>query len=454
MKPRTKLQVQVLALSQALADLTIDQKAWAFKNCLKHIAFRTKKSLSCLDCGHVWVGPPVSKKLLSRLHTSCECPSCEVRLEIQDSRNKKKFEQRHIIIALIDVVDGFQTTRFFELNSYHKAGQPAKQYLWEVVQHWFVPNGKTTIVARMAPFGYNGGFTGDLEIRPGGVCANIGYVADKYNIYADYTYPNVKCLPIYKRNGFTTKLKDIYPYSLFTKLLTDTKVETLLKSKQFKLLSERLHSKSHLIERYWSSIKICIRQNYLVKDAGVWLDYLELLSFFNKDLRSSKYVCPKNLHDAHNKLVAKKRQFQKLKEAEKMRKQIAEAEPTYQKEKGHFFGLVFTKGDLTIKVLESVREFMEEGDIHKHCVFTNRYYKEKDSLCFSAKIKGASVETVEVSLKTMKIVQSRGMQNRATSFHDRIVELVNANIPLIKKRMEPKKAKTKASKQQGMAAVA
>ncbi|MBB6236533.1 transcription elongation factor Elf1 [Pedobacter sp. AK013] len=454
MRPKTKLQVQVFELSRALPKITAEQKQWALEKCLKHVAFRTKKAISCLDCGHIWTGPSVNKTLLSRLHTSCNCPSCGVKLEIQDSRNKKKLDQRHHIIAIIDVVKEFQVTRFFELNSHHKVGKKACQYLTEVVQHWFVPNGKVTVVARMAAFGYNSGFTGDLEIRPSNVSPNIGYGVDKYNIYADSIYPKVKVLPIYKRNGFTAKIKRTYPYSLFMNILTDSKVETLIKSKQFDLLATRLGSKKHLIDQYWNSIKICIRQKYIIKDAGVWLDYLELLRYFERDLRSPKYTCPKNLHQAHNQLVTKKRLVQKLKEADKMRQQIATAEPIYKLEKEKFFGLRFSDGNLTIKVLESVREFMEEGDTHHHCIFTNKYYKNKYSLCFSAQIKGVSVETIEVNIDSMKIIQSRGMQNKPSKFHDRIIELLNANLPLIKKRMVLKSSKNKISKQQGLASVA
>jgi hypothetical protein len=85
-----------------------------------------------------------------------------------------------------------------------------------------------------------------------------------------------------------------------------------------------------------------------------------------------------------------------------------------------------------VKVLESVAEFMEEGDKMHHCVFTNEYYLKPDSLVFSAMIGDQRIETVEVSIEQMKVVQSRGLLNKNTEYHDRIINLVNKNINKIK----------------------
>ena len=60
--------------------------------------------------------------------------------------------------------------------------------------------------------------------------------------------------------------------------------------------------------------------------------------------------------------------------------------------------------------------------------------QEKESLILSAKDKaGNRIETIELSLKTFKVVQSRGVCNTNTPMHDEIIELVNKNINLIRK---------------------
>lgn len=422
MIPKTKLQKKVYTLSQALPKISTEQKDWAYKNCLEHVAYRTKTNISCLDCGYVWAGPQIVKTV--------DCPSCKVKLNVKDSR-KKKFDQVQRTMAIVDVIEDFQVIRFFEISSYHRSGEAPRQYAWEVVQQYFMPGGKLTVVARNLSYG-NSSFSGDLEVK--GSLSNY-WSSNKYDLFADKIYPQTSCLPIYSRNGFTNKISNLPLYSFFNSLEVDSKMETLLKSGQYQLLSERMGNKSNMVARFWDSIKICIRQKYTVKDAGTWLDYLELLSFFGKDLRSPKYVCPAALKRQHDRLVVKKRKVEVERSVEKRRREIHEAQIEYEKSKGIFFGLLITDGDLTIKVLESVKEFMEEGDIHKHCVFTNNYYSKPDSLVFSARVDGEPVETIELSLSTMKVVQSRGLRNAASEHNRRIVDLMNKNKHVIEKRI-------------------
>ena len=47
-----------------------------------------------------------------------------------------------------------------------------------------------------------------------------------------------------------------------------------------------------------------------------------------------------------------------------------------------------------------------EGKAMHHCV--GGYHRRKDSLILSATIDGKRIETIEVSLTTLKVVQSRG----------------------------------------------
>ena len=68
-----------------------------------------------------------------------------------------------------------------------------------------------------------------------------------------------------------------------------------------------------------------------------------------------------------------------------------------------------------------------------HCVFSNEYFKKKDSLILSARIGSKRIETVEVNLKSFQIVQSRAVCNGTSEYHDRIIRLVEKNMSLIKK---------------------
>ena len=71
-----------------------------------------------------------------------------------------------------------------------------------------------------------------------------------------------------------------------------------------------------------------------------------------------------------------------------------------------------------------------------HCVFSNAYYLKEDSLILSATIEGKRIETIEMSLRTLEVVQSRGVCNKNTEYHEQIVKIVNANRGLISRRMK------------------
>lgn len=123
-----------------------------------------------------------------------------------------------------------------------------------------------------------------------------------------------------------------------------------------------------------------------------------------------------------------------------MRKELAKSQEQYEIDKKMFFGLMFTDENLTVKVLESVEEFIQEEETHKHCVFSSNYYKKTNSLVFSARMDDKRLETVEVNLYPLRINQSRGLQNTPTEYHDQIVSLVDKNLGQIKKILKQKQA--------------
>jgi hypothetical protein len=160
-----------------------------------------------------------------------------------------------------------------------------------------------------------------------------------------------------------------------------------------------------------------------------------LLRFFGNDLHNAKYICPADLKAEHDKYVKKKREYMERQCHEEARKKALENEAKFQEMKSAFFGIQFTDGLIQVQVLESVEEVMLEGDALHHCVFTNDYHLKPGSLILSANINGERLETIELSLSKLKVLQSRGVCNENTEYHDRIVNLVNRNVPLIQKRI-------------------
>ena len=188
-------------------------------------------------------------------------------------------------------------------------------------------------------------------------------------------------------------------------------------------------------ERYWPSIRIAARNGYTVKDASLWCDYLDTLRELGKDLHSPKYVYPENLREEHDRYMVKLNRLRAERRKAEQEAFILKCEEAYQQAKARFFGLSFHDGKIRIHVLESVREFFDEGEAMHHCVYSNGYYRKDDSLILSATLDGKRIETVEVSLSKLAVVQSRGVCNKNTSYHARIIDLVNRNMSLIQQRI-------------------
>ena len=72
--------------------------------------------------------------------------------------------------------------------------------------------------------------------------------------------------------------------------------------------------------------------------------------------------------------------------------------------------------------------------MHKHhCV--GSYHSKEDSLILSACIDGKRIETIEVSISQLKVIQSKGVCNKNTKYHNQIINLVSQNISLIEERL-------------------
>ncbi len=72
MKPKTKIQKEVARLSANLRPISATQIEWAYRHCVEHIGYRTKKgNITCSDCGHEWH----SDSGLCDTLEGCTCPN-------------------------------------------------------------------------------------------------------------------------------------------------------------------------------------------------------------------------------------------------------------------------------------------------------------------------------------------------------------------------------------------
>lgn len=421
MKPKNKFQQQVVEASETLPAITNEQIQWGYDNAIEYLGYRSKKGIiTCSKCGHSWQG---EGELITTI-LGCDCPNCKSKLTVKATA-KRTFNDSYYM-TVIDTHKGYQVLRTIMLGYTSKIGEVPKCSASEVMQRWIAPNGKYCTFAKlrqtMGTMYYDSWiFHTPLELRQ---------EIDVYNrIYTGVVYPKQKLIPELKRTGYKKALYNQKPLDLFRILLTDSKAETLIKAKQAKLLKRIMNSGWKNIDNHWQSIKICIRNNYKIKDATLWCDYIDLLRFFGKDLHNARYVCPDNLKAEHDRYVAKKAKADAQLEIEK---QLVK-EDSFREAKAKFFGLIFSDGLINVRVLESVAEIINEGKAMHHCV--GSYHSKEDSLILSACIDGKRIETIEVSISQLKVIQSRGVCNKNTKYHNQIINLVSQNISLIEERL-------------------
>lgn len=425
MKPKTKLQIEVWDLHKKLPEPVAHEPFMISKHQFYYTTHY--KNIICLECNHNWKPSQVWHEEV----IGVECPSCNKKLKKVDTQNGG-LAQRVIAFSVVNVVERFQVIRYFSCWKYLSKNKKPKYRFRSLFEEWseFDKNKKVVVGRNTANYG-DGFKDGNYEVRYNK--SRWGSMTDYDRFNSDYNCPGAEFLPRFDKYQLTKFDHECDYRTLIHKLDYCPRIETLLKIRQKELLLFAVHNDSNgNVGRFWPSIKIAVRNKYNIKDAGIWFDYLQLLTWFNKDLHSPKYICPKNLKKEHDRLVAKKRIIQNREKIEKQRKKVAKAQIEYEKLKANFFGLMFTDGEITIKVLDSVQEFMEEGDALKHCLFTNEYYNKPDSLVLSARIQEKPIETIEVSLSKMKIIQSRGLQNKASEYNNRIIKLVNSNLKTIK----------------------
>ncbi len=441
MKPKTAIQKQVVRLSATLPPITATQKQWAYANCVEHIAYRTKSgTLTCSDCGHQWKSDSGS---LCDTIAGCRCAHCGAELKVCETLRRTDRQLQYF--SVITTCGDFQLIRVAQVESVSKKGEPRKNYCKEVVQRWISPDGKVTTMALLRGFSFMycdcWSVWGGMEIRRH---------HPLYDNVCEWgkVYPRKRYIPQLNRNGFNGNFYGITPITLFKALLSDARIETLIKAGEVAEMKYFIANPLNA-DDFWASYIIAKRHHYKINNISMWCDYLRMLLNLGQDIRNPKNICPEDFINAHDnatrKIEAKRRkemtEAERRREAERREREQQtllreqEGEDDFKALKSKFFGLVITDNEISVKVLESIEEYYEEGKTQNICVFGAGYYKKADTLILSARIDGQIIETIEVDLRTLKVVQCHGRNNQNTEYHNRIIDLVNSNAKLIKERM-------------------
>ena len=357
MKPRNKIQREVVAISRTLPPITDKQKQWGITHC----------------------------------YTAKE-------------RTYKKTMYRYFVIS--SRVKDWQVCRFFQIRK--------QRQLYEVIEPvrlWFNADGHMEVEA-MNRFCMSGRLDiwlvdSDLSLKPAPAT------------YKDYTQmlpisasKITSALPILKRNGLKGSFHNMQPRDVIEGLIQNNMFETLWKCRQYSLLHALAFgwNRDYNNAEKMSAVKIALRHGYKVTDGRMWLDMVDMLERSQKDIRNPKFLCPTDLKKGHNKaLVWLKRYDEKQRKIRDRNKLLEDrkAAKKYEIARKCFIGMALSDGKVVIKVLPTVKSVMQEGEAMHHCVFASEYYKRLDSLLLTAKVNGERAETIEVDLKRYKLVQSR-----------------------------------------------
>lgn len=428
MKPKTKFHNDILRQSRKLRPVTKAQKEWAISECFEHFAFRLQSGkTTCMDCGHTWNTDGKTEK--------CVCPVCGRELTLNTTRKRKVSGKMYFNV--LDMHGGYQTLRMFAIFSKMCKGRKAEYTIQEIGQYWIAPNGQCAVIGLRRSMSYYYdcfSFDSGMEIR-----SNDDVFAD---ISRDFpTYPKIKIIPSLRVDVVGNKFFNMSPAKCISRFLSLPQLETIMKNDDTAVFRHFLNNPNDC-RMCWASYKIAKRHHYWIESIGTWCDYIKMLKTFKKDVRNPYYICPDDLRQAHDTYVRKVRAIEerKRREADIRRKEQEALKEQKDREKfiklkSKFFGLVISDGEIVVRVLESVEEYIEEGKAQNICVGTLRYYAKNNTLVLSARIGGNRIETVEVSLDTFEVVQCHGKYNKDTEYHKRIIDLVNSNARLIKERM-------------------
>ena len=413
MKPRTKLHHKLVEYSNWLTP-GVDKKIleYAYSNCNTRFGFSTGKSYWCGVCGDTHSVKEIVNKEVT-------CNSCNTELHIFETKKRKFFE--HYYIAFAEDMFEYQVIRYFFVTTTYRKGGSWNSNVLECIQQ-FHSDHDFHLIGRLTQ-GHGDPLYGAMEIRNPSYYNQIAY-----NPWPSAYHPESTFLEQYSKKGCEGDFGNIRFEDLKRQLnWNNSYTETLLKLKATSFLKVAIRE-NYKVSKYWKTVKICLRNNYLPTDGDIYFDYIELLERFGKDILNPKFICPKDLKGAHDKYVLKAKDQQKKIDLERQLKQKEIDNENYLKSKSIFFDLHLKKGDLVIDPLKNIDEFIKESEILKHCVYSNKYYNKENSLILSAKLNGLSIETIEVDIKNLQVLQSRGFQNKASEHNKQILELLNSNL--------------------------
>lgn len=424
---------QCIRLNQTISDndFTYGLKEYERKEAINKIfpahPLVSKSKAYCSHCG-------------SEVHvlTQQECPVCHKKWGKAEKVERASRHREREYLCVMTVMEGLQVMRFWCFEYYFKVGRQSDYFVKEVERQFINGQGERqgfSLGTRPFSYAYDEWlWYSKITIRN----VNHDYISSKMDCRFDLPCEMTvikQTIPMLRRNGLRKSMHGVwYPTGIVLGLLRKPQVESLWKTGQYDLAVYSAENYG-LSDEDMASVRICHRNHYRVKDARMWLDHLQTLRNLGLDTHNAKYVCPKYLRKAHEEMTKRLNRQREKAAAERRAKQYAEQlkrmekdRADYVKRLGDLLTIALKGRNLSIRPLQSVDEFAEEGKAMHHCVFANGYYKQPNTLILSAKDgKGNRLATIEYNTKRYAIEQCRAACNAVPKRDAEIRQLITSH---------------------------
>lgn len=425
----------ILEMSRHLKPLTQEQKDYVKQLFSKSGYYKKNGEVWCQCCGNIEYQLPGILEI--DIETGYQC-ICGENLKLTHAQ-RLNWMCDNSYYSIVQTYKGWQVIRTFFVTRYNVKGNPTEYKINEVYQNWISPEGREVIIGKSytrSLYHFRWKYDSEFRIRQHNPSYTSNYAFDDvFDVDRNQFYPKFNITRKLRKHGWCKEIENLYSFVSIAdcmKLLLDSNnAETVVKQGQYDVFLFMVRNRIEEL-KYMPQMNICHRNKYIITDASMYFDTINMLEQTGKDIRNPKYICPDDIYKAHNDILAVYTRRQRKIEEQEEKKRAAYDNEQYVQEKQKFFGIAITDKDISIEVLKSVQEFIEEGEALHHCVYTNEYYKNKDSLILSAKVNGERKETIEVNLKTFSVVQCRAAFNKTSEYHDRILNLMNRNMNLLR----------------------
>ena len=280
MKARTKAQREVVELTATLPpfderDLRDARRGYAR-------IYAGARTAWCSCCGSVW-----ESGLWNSRKEHDVCPHCGARGKVVKSANKRTSDEKYYV-SFVRVVGDWQVIRTAICRRIVEKGDAENVYFGidEVFQRWMRPGTVDVIVGR----GVHGMCSWYCDVWNHGSAWTIRKEHLRFELEGDVC-GKVQLSKVVRRNGVKTIRRDVGVKDLLWHIIHDDRAEILAKGRQWEMLKHLMSpSKARDVGRWWKEIRVAMRNGYHIKDAGVWLDMVELLHKCGKDVRNPHYI--------------------------------------------------------------------------------------------------------------------------------------------------------------------